>query len=144
MCRILIQSLVCSKIDNCNALLYGLSKHLINKLQSVQNTAARIIAKKRKNDHISAILQQLHWLPVEYRIMFKELLHVYTQKTLLRSTFKAVRLETVNFKTKTYGYRSYSVYAPYLWYSLPENIRSIHSLLAFKSQLKTQHVQTCF
>ena len=85
----------------------------------MQNAAALIIAKKRKNDHISPILQQLHWLPVEYRIMFKinlltfkclhdmapiylrELLHVYTPKRLLHLSFKAVRLETVNFKTKT-------------------------------------------
>ena len=103
---------------HCNPLLYGLPKHLINKIQSVQNAAARIIAKKRKNDHISAVLQQLHWLPVEYRIMFKinlvtfkclhdmapiylrELLHVYTPNILLRSSFKAVRLETVNLKLK--------------------------------------------
>ena len=62
---------MCYKIDNCNGLLYCLSKHLINNLQSVQNAAARIIAKKRKNDHISPILQQLHWLPAKYRIMFK-------------------------------------------------------------------------
>ena len=93
----------------------------------MQNAAALIIAKKRKNNHIFPILQQLHWLSVEYRIMFKinlltfkclhdmapiylrELLHVYTPKRLLGSSFKAVRLETVNFKTKTYGYRSCSV-----------------------------------
>ena len=50
----------------------------------------------------------------------------------------------VNFKTKTYGYHSYSVYAPYLWNSLPENIRSIHSLSAFKSQLKTHMFKLAF
>ena len=49
VCKILIQSLVCSKIYNCNARLYDLSKHIINKFQSVQNAAARIIAKQRKN-----------------------------------------------------------------------------------------------
>ena len=59
-------------------------------------------------------------------IYLRELLHVYTPKRLLRSSFKAVRLETVNFKTKTYGYRSYSVHAPYLWNSLPENIIDLY------------------
>ena len=128
----------------------------------MQNAAARIIAKKRKNDHISPVLQELHWLPVEYRIEFKinlltfkclhdmapiylrELLHVYTPKRLLRSSFKATRLETVNYKTKTYGYRSFSVHAPYLWNSLPENIRSIHSLSSFKSHLKTHLFKLTF
>ena len=77
-------------------------------------------------------------------IYFRELLHMYTSKRLLRSSFKAVRLETVNFKTKTYDYRSYSVHSPYLWNSLPENIKSIRSLSAFKYQLKTHMFKLAF
>ena len=71
-------------------------------------------------------------------------LHDMAPKRLLCSSFKAIRLETVNFKTKTYGYRSYSVHTPYLWNSLPENIRSIHSLSASKSQLKTHMFKLAF
>ena len=43
----------------------------INKLQSVQNAAARVIACLSKFDHISDTLKELHWVPVEQRIIFK-------------------------------------------------------------------------
>ena len=69
--EILIQCFVTSKLDFCNALLYGLPKYQINKLRNVQNAAARIIARLRKYDHISQTLKDLHWLHVEKRIVFK-------------------------------------------------------------------------
>ena len=50
---------------------HGLPRYEINKLQSVQNSAARVIACLRKFDHISDTLKELHWLPVEQRIIFK-------------------------------------------------------------------------
>ena len=65
--EILIHCFFTSKLDFCIALLDGLPKYQINKLQNVQNTAARIIARLRKYDHI----KNLHWLPVEQRIVFK-------------------------------------------------------------------------
>jgi hypothetical protein len=42
--------------------------------QRIQNTAARIICRKRKHDHISPILKDLRWLTVKCRIDFKILL----------------------------------------------------------------------
>ena len=41
------------------------------KLQYIQNAAARIIAGLKKRDHIAETLRDLHWLPVEERIVFK-------------------------------------------------------------------------
>ena len=58
-------------LDFCNSLLYGLPKYEINKLQSVLNAAARVIACLRKFDHVTNTLKELHWLPVEQRIIFK-------------------------------------------------------------------------
>ncbi len=43
-------------VDYCNALLGGCSAHLINKLQMVQNAAARVLTRTRKYDHISPVL----------------------------------------------------------------------------------------
>ena len=60
-----------SKVDFCNSLLYGLPKYDINKLQSVQNAAARVIACLCKFDHNSDTLKELHLLPVEQRIIFQ-------------------------------------------------------------------------
>ena len=46
-------------------------------MQSIQNSAARIVSRKRLHDHISPILNELHWLPVEKRIIFKLLIMAY-------------------------------------------------------------------
>ncbi len=60
-----------SRLDYCNALLGGCSARLINKLQMVQNAAARVLTRTRKYDHISPVLSTLHWLPTKYHIDFK-------------------------------------------------------------------------
>ena len=63
--------LIHSHIDYCNALLIGLPKCLIQKLQIVQNTAARVLCRISKYNHITSTLKSLHWLPVEFRIKYK-------------------------------------------------------------------------
>ena len=60
-----------SPIDYCNSLCANLPLYLMDGLQKIQNTAARIISRTRKFDHITPVMQNLHWLPVQYRIMFK-------------------------------------------------------------------------
>ena len=60
-----------------NAILYGLSKVFLNRLQLVQNRAARIVTFTKKYEHIAPSLIELHWLPVEYRIIYKISLLVY-------------------------------------------------------------------
>ena len=67
----LIHAFVTSRLDNGNSLLSGISKSSLRKLQCVQNAAARTIMRTRKYDHITPVLIQLHWLPVEQRILFK-------------------------------------------------------------------------
>ena len=76
--EILGHAFISSKLDNCNSLLYGLPKHLLNRLRSIQNTAAgRIVTLSKRFDHITPIMFKLHWLPLNYRIHFKILLLVY-------------------------------------------------------------------
>ena len=57
----LVQSFVSCLLDYCNALLFGISGGLIQRLQSVQ---ARLITGASRRDHITPVLRQLHWLPV--------------------------------------------------------------------------------
>ena len=73
----LIHAFVTSKLDSYNSLLYGLPKYCIQKLQSVLNAAAHLLTYTSKYDHITPVLAELHWLPVEKRIIFKILLLTY-------------------------------------------------------------------
>ena len=66
-----------SRLDFCNSLLYGLPKQTIKRLQHVQSVALRIVALTHKHEHISPVLQELHWLPIEQRITFKILLMTF-------------------------------------------------------------------
>ncbi len=58
--EMLIHAFMTSRLDYCNALLGGCSARLINKLQMVQNAAARVLTRTRKYDHISTVLSTLH------------------------------------------------------------------------------------
>ena len=73
----LIHSLVTSKVDYCNSLLYGVPNQLIQNLQTVSNSAARKLTYNNKLEHIKPLLEQLHWLPVQFRIQYKILLMTF-------------------------------------------------------------------
>ncbi len=75
--EMLIHAFMTSSLDYCNALFGGYSARLINKLQMVQNAAARVLTRTRKNDHISLVLSTLHWLPIKHCMDFKILLITY-------------------------------------------------------------------
>ena len=76
--KLIVHAFVNSRLDYCNSILYGVGAVQLRKLQSVQNRAARVIARKRKYDPITSTLRDdLHWLPVESRIRFKQCMLVY-------------------------------------------------------------------
>jgi len=76
-CKTLVSALVTSRLDYGNALLYGVNASLITKLQRIQNTAARLITRTKRCEHITPVLMDLHWLPVCYRTQYKLLLYVF-------------------------------------------------------------------
>ena len=78
-CAQLIHALIWIRLDYCNSLLYNLPKGSIERLQKIQNQAARILTKTSRRDHITKVLVSLHWLRIEQRIIYK----------ILISTFKA-------------------------------------------------------
>ena len=70
----MVNAFVTSRLDYCDSILFGLPNTELQKLQRVQNTAARLICNIRKFDHITLTLVKLYWLPVRYRIVFMILL----------------------------------------------------------------------
>ena len=65
----LVQSFITCHLDYCNSLFSGITDSLFRRLQSVQNAAARLVTGTRRCDHITPVLRQLHWLPVQ-RVCF--------------------------------------------------------------------------
>ena len=75
--KIMVQAFVSSRLDYCNSLLCGIAGNLLQKLQPVQNAAARLITRTGRREHITPVLSELHWLPVQLRIDFKLAVLVY-------------------------------------------------------------------
>ena len=65
------------RIDYCYSLLYGLPDQSLNRLQKILITAARILCRIPKFRHISETLMDLHWLPVQQRVLLKVLILTY-------------------------------------------------------------------
>ena len=157
----LINSVVTSRLDFSNFTLTGITSDQINRLQRVQNCSARLIAKKRKHEHITPILTELHWLPLEFRIQYKlpvfafhhfegtlppylsSVLHIYQPPRVLRSSSeKLLKIPRVNLKSA--GERSFHFAAPTVWNSLPSSLRNITNFLQFKAHLKTHLFRQAF
>ena len=67
----LVAAMVISRLDYCNSVFIGLPADQITQLQRVQNNAARLVLKKRRRDHVTPLLKELHWLPVKFRCQYK-------------------------------------------------------------------------
>ena len=149
----LVHSLISSRLDFGNSLLYNLPNSQIAQLQKLQNAAARIISLSSKHSHITPILQNLHWLPVKERIIFKILLlvhqimnktapeynqslvHLYQPTRTLRSSNSG--LLHIPLSKKSWGERAFAHAGPALWNSLPQELKNSDSSTSFKSNLKS-------
>ncbi len=138
-----------------NGLLVYIPEKTIRRLQVVQNNAARLLMRVRKTEHITPILNDLHWLPINKRISYKILtmvqnaLHspvapgylrehviVYRPARPLRSATNHWTLDITRSRQK-HGDRSFSVAGPKLWNTLPVELSVPPTLVVFKKKLKT-------
>ena len=127
----LVHAFISSKLDFCNALLYGLPQSVIDRLQYVQNCAAQLVTRTWSSEHITPVLRRLHWLPVRQWITYEivllmhkalngmaskyiaDLLQPYTPMKQLQSSSKNL-LVTPKSHLKFYGDRSFQIAAPRL------------------------------
>ena len=152
----LLHTLVISRLDYCNSLMYGLPAYQIVKLQRVQNSAARLVYMVPKFVHISPLLKELHWLPVKFRIEFKilsltfQVIHGSAPQYLrdliqireplnynLRTNNEILLVVPPHKSLNSIGDRAFKFAAPKLWNRLPQELRHLDTLCTFKKQLKT-------
>ena len=150
-------SMILSRLDFCNSCLWGLPQIQLQRLQRVQNAAARVVSLSKRSDHISPVLEHLHWLPVAKRIDHKvlslvcsciegtapgylqELVPPHAPNRRLRSASQSL-LQVAGVdghKKKFLGARSFECCGPLLWNRLPQTLRECPSKQSFKRQLKT-------
>jgi hypothetical protein len=154
----LMCSMVLSHLDFANAILAGLPDKTLDKLQSVQNWAAKVVLMKQKNDSSTKALLELHWLPIRSRIIFKvaslvyrcihrtapvylcELLSTWLPKVNTRaaaSSRDAILLNVPVIKKQTFANRSFSYNGPRIWNNLPNDLRRAPDYMTFRKTLKT-------
>ena len=136
--------------DYCSVVWDGLSQQLCEKLQKLQNRAARVITKSSYNTNSSFLLNSLSWDNLSVRrtkqkanLMYKcvnklapnYLCNMFTPRTLpfdLRDASQKLYLP----KPRTdYLKRSFSYSGASLWNDLPEDIRTTKSLRNFKRRI---------
>ena len=129
-------------------------EYQINRLQRLQNCAARLITGDTRDVNSIIVLRKLHWLPIRARIRYKILLLTfkaihnhgpqYMKNMLLiqvnvrntRSSNNELRLAEQKSKLQYGGDRAFSVCAPKLWNRLPCSLRSSTNVESFKRQPK--------
>jgi len=145
-----------SRLDYCNAVLYGLPQSTIGPLQRVHNAAARVTLGLSLRDRVRPALRELHWLLVAHRIQYKVTLllfmvndnrcHVYLSESVQPVTSNPVHqrllsassLDFIVPQTRTkFGDRVFSVAGPTVWNSLSESVRSAETFASFKRKMKT-------
>ena len=125
-------------------MLHGAPYSTIQKLQRIQNNAARIVLQAPRRSDVNSLLQTLHWLPVKQRINYKlAVLTFKTQQTAspqylsqhislgtrARNTrSSSVPLLCVRFRRTSFARRSFSTAAPLTCNSLPPAVLNCDSL----------------
>ena len=158
--KIIVHSLVISKLDYCNSTLINLPDKAIRRLQLVMNEAARLVTLTPRRNHITPALKRLHWLPVKARIHYKvlvttfkainglapgylsDMIQQYIPTKTLRSSDQSLLREPPY--RQQYGSRAFKNAAPRLWNALPLCLRTAKNIDCFKKDLKTHLFNTFY
>ena len=149
----LVNAYIAPRLDYCNSLLFNIPQYLTNRLQILQNRAARLIYLIGPFDHITPTLISLHWLPIQQRIVFKIALLVYkalngtappylSNDLTVRHVVVLTRASnSINLikplPNSRAGSRPFKCSGPDVWSILPAYIKNAPSLENFKTKLKT-------
>ena len=140
--------------------MVGTPAYILQKLQRIKNSAARLVYKKKWVYHITPYLYQLHWLKIEFRIQYKICVLMFKcvrgtapdyLRNLVITTHNCVFLSTMNsllllsrHKLSQVQNSSFKSAGPRLWNTLPIELCEEQNLETFKSKLKNVIFLKCY
>ena len=149
-------SIVASRLDYCNSLLFNMSASNIARLQRVQNNLARVVSNAPIRVSASPLLYRLHGLPVEQRIKYKiattayktmqsgtpqylrQAIEPYAPSRALRSSASGLLSTPNRPNALVSASKAFSMAAPTIWNGLSTGTRFSPSLDSFKKSSKTE------
>ena len=158
--KTLVHAFVSSRLDYCNSVLYSVSGRLLRKLQTLQNAAARVVTRSRKFDHVTPVLNELHWLPMTacavqagadcFQVLpWPGTAYSYLTDDCVLVSSVAGRRPLRSADTRTLyvprtrtaiGARDFAVAGPRVWNSLPPELRMLNcrpTVCTVAAKLKT-------
>ena len=144
-----------SHLDYSNAILIGLPKHEIGRLQRVQVLATRAVLGRRARESSTRGLKQLQWLPINLRIehkvltlifkaqkgtapqYLKDMLKLSKNVRLLSSNNMYMKLDIPKVNRESFANRSFNVMGPRLWNDIANEVKQCIDVKTFKNKLKT-------
>ena len=148
----MFDALVFSKLYYCSSVWANTSKKNLEKLQRVQNFAARIITGTKKHEHISPVLRELNWLPVHLTVQYRDTVMAFKcmkglapsylcEKFRKRSEVhsRATRnnnMLNVPFFKSASGQRTFHYRATKLWNAMSDDMKNYDHIGPFKHSLK--------
>ena len=133
-------------------------------LSTLLTTCIRLVFSARKYDHVTLLLQELHWLQAPERILFRLAVLVYRCLHGLAPSYLAAELHRVSdvdsrrrlrsassaaliirpTLRSSIGDRSFPVAAARTWNSLPPSVTASQSVQTFRKRLKTELFQRSY
>jgi len=101
--KMLIQAFISCRLHYFNSMFYGITDGLMSGLQSVQNAAARLVSGARRYDHMTPMLQELHWFPVRRQVDFKMATLVYLSLSGMAPAYLVAECQLVSDEGRRHG-----------------------------------------
>ena len=144
----------------CSTASSKTSTQNINKLQSIQNFARKIVTNSRKFDHVTPLLRQLNWLPVKQLLYYRDSVLTYkcfkglaprhlvdklTKRSSINTchTRKRDLLHIPLYRTAS-GQHTFAYRGTCIWNNLDNDVKQCVSLQSFKQAIKRQLLEQVF
>lgn len=154
---ILVKSFVLSNFNYCPLVWHFCSSSDINKIERIQLRSLRFIHNDYSSNYEELLMKAGKCSLYSSRLqlfcteIYKTINHLnpqYMQELIQKrhhpySTRQAEKLFIPRVNQTTYGLHSFRYFAPTLWNSLPDSIKSAEDLHTFKKLIKTWNGPTC-